>query len=62
MFSEIFGFRLNRKKFEVLWIGVKVGSEEKLCFEIELKWMRDKVKILGVWLLIDIELMMKANY
>ena len=62
LFSEISGLRLNRKKTEALWIGAKAGSEEKLCPETELKWMRDKAKTLGVWLSTDTELMMKANY
>ena len=62
LFSEISGLRLNRKKTEALWIGANPGSEEKLCPEIELKWMRDKVKTLGVWLSTDPVLMMKANY
>ena len=50
------------QKPEALWIGANAGSEEKLCPEIELKWMRDKVKTLGVWLSTDPVLMMKANY
>ena len=33
MFSEISGLSLNRKKTEALWIGAKVGSENKLCPE-----------------------------
>ena len=62
LFSEISGLRLNRKKTEALWIAATAGSEEKLCPEIELKWTRDKVKTLGVWLSTDPVLMMKANY
>ena len=62
LFSEISGLRLNRKKTEALWIGANTDSEEKLCPEIELKWLRDKVKTLGVWLSTDPVLMMKANY
>ena len=62
LFSEISGLRLNHKKTEALLIGANADSEEKLCPEIELKWMRDKVKTLGVWLSTDPVLMMKANY
>ena len=61
-FSEISGLRLNRKKKEAFWIGGKANSEEKLCPEIELKWMRDKVKTLGVWLSTDPVITMKENY
>ena len=67
------GLCLNRKKTEVLWIGAKAGSENKLCPEIELKWMRDKIRTLGAWLSTEREnkknkknkkkeLPMKANY
>jgi len=43
-FSLISGLRLNYEKTEVLWIGANVGSEEKLCPEHDLKWMKNKVK------------------
>ena len=61
-FSEVSGLRLNRKKTEAFWIGGKANSEEKLCPEIELKWIRDKVKTLGVWLSTDPVITMKENY
>ena len=61
-FSLISGLRLNYKKTEVLWIGANAGSEEKLCPEHDLKWMKDKVKTLGVWLSTDPIITMKANY
>ena len=48
VFSAMSGPRLNYKKKEVLWIATKAGSEEKLCPESDLKWMRYKVKTLGV--------------
>ena len=57
-FSEVSGLRLNRKKTEAFWIGGKANSEEK----IELKWIRDKVKTLGVWLSTDPVITMKENY
>ena len=46
----------------MLWIGANTGREEKLCPENDLRWMRDKVKTLGVWLSTDPEIMLKANY
>ena len=61
-FSLISGLRLNYKKTEVLWIGANAGSEEKLCPEHDLKWMKNKVKTLGVWLSTDPIITMKANY
>ena len=62
LFSLISGLRLNYKKTEVLWIGANTGSEEKLCPEHDLKWMKNKVKTLGVWLSTDPIITMKANY
>ena len=61
-FRAISGLRLNYKKTEVLWIGANAESEEKLCPENDLRWMRDKVKTLGVWLSTDSEITLKANY
>ena len=46
----------------MLWIGANDGSEEKLCPEHDLKWMKNKVKTLGVWLSTDPIITMKANY
>ena len=62
LFSLISGLRLNYKKTEVLWIGANAGSEGKLCPEYDLKWMKNKVKTLGVWLSTDPIITMKANY
>ena len=38
------------------------GSNEKLCPEHDLKWMKNKVKTLGVRLSTDPKITMKANY
>ena len=62
LFSLISCLRVNYKKTEVLWIGANAGSEEKLCPEHDLKWMKNKVKTLGVWLSTDPIITMKANY
>ena len=62
LYSAISGLRLNYKKTEVLWIGASAGSEEKLCPENDFKWMKDKVKTLGVWLSTDPIITMQANY
>ena len=45
----------------MLWIGANASSEEKLCPENDFKWMKDKVKTLGVWLSTDPIITMKAN-
>ena len=46
----------------MLWIGANAGSEEKLCAEHDLKFMKNKVKTLGEWLSTDPIITMKANY
>ena len=61
-FRAISGLRLNYKKTDVLWIGANAGGEEKLCPEKDLRWMRDKVKALSVWLSTDPEITLKGDY
>ena len=46
----------------MLWIDANAGSEEKLCPEKNLRWMRDKVKALSVWLSTDPEITLKGDY
>ena len=58
----MYGLRLNPKKTQALWIGAKAGCEQTLCPEIELKWLKDKVKALGVLLSTDPMLVAKLNY
>jgi len=44
LFSVISGLRLNIKKTEALWIGTKIGNEENLSPEKDLKWEKKKLK------------------
>ena len=48
-FRKISGLKLNDKKTEVLWIGANKGSGVILCPEKDFKWVKKKVKALGVW-------------
>ena len=48
-FSKMSGLKLNDKKTEVLWIGANEGSGVILCPEKDFKWVKKKVKALGVW-------------
>ena len=61
-FSKVSGLRLNDKKTEVLWIGASIGNVEILLSEKELKWPKDEVKSLGLWISIDPELSASLNY
>ena len=59
-FRTVSGLKL-KKKTEVLWIGGNTGRDEILCPEKNLKWVKDKVKALGVWFSTDPKLSMEAN-
>ena len=60
--SEISGLRLNNKKTVALWIGANNGKETNLAPEKDFKWVKDKVKALGVWLSTNPETTIEANY
>ena len=48
-FRKISGLKLNDKKTEILWIAANKGSGVILCPEKDFKWVKKKVKALGVW-------------
>ena len=62
LFSEISGLRLNNKKTVALWIGANTEKETNLGPEKDFKWVKDKVKALGVWLSTNPETTIEANY
>ena len=62
LFSEISGLRLNNRKTEALWIGASIGKEENLNPEKGFKWVKDKVRALGIWLSTNPETTIEANY
>ena len=61
-FSKISGLRLNDTKTEALWIGASIGNDKILLSEKKLKWPKDKVKSLGLWISTDPELSASLNY
>ena len=61
-FSKVSGLRLNDKKTEALWIGASIGNDKILLPGQELKWPKDKVKSLGVWISTNPELSASLNY
>ena len=60
-FSKVSGLRLNDKKMEALWIGASIGNDKILVSGKELKWPKDKVKSLGLWVSTDPELSASLN-
>ena len=61
-FSKVSGLRLNDKKTKALWIGASIGNDKIQLFGKELKWPKDKVKSLGLWISTDQELSASLNY
>ena len=61
-FRTVSRLKLNTKKTEVLWIGANTGKDEILCPEKNLKWVKDKVKALGVSFSTDPKVTMETNY
>ena len=61
-FSNVSGLRLNDNKTESLWIGASIGNDKILLSGKELKWPKDKVKSLGLWISTDRELSASLNY
>ena len=49
-FSKVSGLRLNDKKTEALWIGASIGNDKIQLSGKELKWPKDKVKSIGLWI------------
>ena len=61
-FSKVSGLRLNDKKTEALWIGASIENDKILLSGKELKWPKDTVKSLGLWISTDRELSASSNY
>ena len=61
-FYEVSGLKLNDKKTEALWIGVKSGNYGISIPGRNLIWPKYKVKALGVWFSTDPEATATLNY
>jgi len=61
-FSKVSGLRLNDKKTEALCIGASIKNDKILLSGKELKWPKDKVKSLGLWISTDPELSASLNH
>ena len=61
-FGNLSGLKINDTKKEALWIGSSIGKDNipTPCFS--LKWPKEKVKTLGVWLSIHPEITISDNY
>ena len=61
-FSLVSGLKLNTRKTEALWIGAYKDRGDKLCPGKNLKWIKHKGKVLGVWFSTNPEEVLEANY
>ena len=61
-FSKVSGHRLNDKETEALWVGASIRNDKMQLSGKELKWPKDKVKSLGLWISTDRELSASLNY
>ena len=56
------GLRLNSTKTEALWIGSMAGENKKLFPERNFRWSENKVKVLGVWISTNNNIMLNLNF
>ena len=61
-FSNLSGLKLNDTKTEALWIGSSIGNDNLPTPGYSLKWPKEKVKMLGVWLSIHPDITLSDNY
>ena len=61
-FKEMSGLSVNYSKSQVIWIGCKRNSLEKLVDDAELVWNATKFKVLGIEFDINLGQMVQTNY
>ncbi len=63
-FSKVSGLRLNDKKKKpvALWIGASVGNDKIVLPGKDLKWPKNNIKTLGLWISTDLELSVSLHY
>ena len=61
-FSTISGLNLNYSKTEVIWIGSKKYSEDKLCSEYPLEWGKSRFKMLGIMFDVNLDCIVRNNF
>ena len=61
-FSSLSGLKLNDTKTETLWIRSSIGNDNLPTPGYSLKWPKEEVKTLGVWLSIHPDITFSDNY
>ena len=61
-YADISGLKINIDKTNVIWIGSKKFSQEKICVKWGLKWGSSRFKLLGINFCVNLEEMIELNY
>ena len=61
-YAEISGLKINLDKTNVIWIGSKKHSQDKICVKWGLKWGFSTFKLLGITFCVDLDRMLNLNY
>jgi hypothetical protein len=61
-FADLSGLNINYTKTQVVWIGSKRFSEEKLCLNWDLTWGKHSFNYLGIYFDVDLSKMIKINF
>lgn len=61
-YAEISGLKINLDKTNVIWIGSKKHSQDKICVKWGLKWGFSTFKLLGFTFCVDLDRMLNLNY
>ena len=61
-YAEIAGLKINLEKTNVIWIGSKKHSQDKICVKWGLKWGSSTFKLLGIPFSVDLDQMIVLNY
>ena len=60
-FHKLSGLKINRDKTQIVWIGSKKFSEERLCSDINFNWTT-RFKLMGIYYDVDLNEILKLNY
>ena len=62
VFGTYSGLRMNTEKTQIVWIGKKRGSKEKLNITEKLSWGATDFKLLGIQMSVNINSIVNVNY
>ena len=60
-FYKMSGLKINQSKTQIVWIGSKKYSEDRLCPDLKFQWTTN-FKLLGIYYDVDLAKITKLNY